>query len=182
MPGRKSEPEAQETADERIEMEIKGIILEPKTRSPVVVLKDENDTRLLPIWIGGAEAQAIASRLQGVQFPRPMTHDLLLSILEELGGTVEEVVICRLERNTYYAVIRVRRGNEVLDVDSRPSDALAIALRAEVPVYVLRSVLDRAAAREASEDAPADTDLSKEEEALRRLRDLSAEDLGKYKM
>lgn len=169
-------------ADLRVRMEIKGLILEPRSRSPVVVLKDEESSRLLPIWIGTAEAQAIANRLQGVQFPRPMTHDLLLATIEALEASVDEVVISRLEKNTFYAVIHLRRGSDRLEIDSRPSDALALALRADAPVFVLQSVLDRAATLDGDQEGAADTDLSKEEEALRRLRELSPDDLGKYKM
>ncbi len=161
---------------EPIRMQIKALMLDPSSQLPVVVLRDEEGRLFLPIWIGAPEANAIALRIEGVEPPRPMTHDLLRSALERLGAAVEKVVICDLRDNTFYALIHLNREGEALTLDSRPSDAIALALRVGAPIFVLRSVLDKAQAIDLSSPAADDERLKK------WFEELSPDDLGKYKM
>lgn len=164
-----------ETSDP-IRMEIKALMLDPSSQLPVVVLRDADGRLFLPIWIGAPEANAIALRIEGVEPPRPMTHDLLCASLERLGARVEKVVICDLKENTFYALIHLRVNGDEVTIDSRPSDAIALALRAEAPIFVLRSVLEKAQAIDLSSEAT-------DEERLKKwLEEISPEDLGKYKM
>jgi len=125
-------------------MSVYAVLYSWLSRDRIVLLKENQGERYLPIWIGQAEAEAIALRLQGTAVPRPMTHDLLLSMIEELSGTMRYVVVNDLNNNTFYAGIAVDHNSEVQLVDSRPSDAIALAVRADVPIYVEESVLDKA--------------------------------------
>ena len=161
---------------EELRMEIKGLMLDPTSNVPIVILRDEESDLFLPIWIGVFEANAIALEIEGVDAPRPMTHDLLLSSLRTLGAGVERIVISDLQDSTFYALIHLDRGGEKLTVDSRPSDALALALRAEAPIFVLRSVLEKANAVDLDQGA------SEEEKIKKMLEELGPEDLGKYEM
>lgn len=161
---------------EELRMEIKGLMLDPSSNVPIVILRDEESDVFLPIWIGVFEANAIALRIEGVQPPRPMTHDLLLSSFETLGAAIERIVISDLQESTFFAVIHLDRKGEKLTIDSRPSDAIALALRAEAPIFVLRSVLEKARAVELDEGA------TEEEKIRKMLEELSPEDLGKYTM
>ena len=157
-----------------VRMEIKGLMLDPNTNVPIVVLRDEEGAVFLPIWIGVFEANAIALRLENVATPRPMTHDLLRSALEKLGAHIEKVVISELRESTFYARIHVQRDGDAVEIDARPSDAIALALRSEAPIFVLAPVL---AAAQAVNLATSD------EEKLREwLEKVSPEDLGKYEM
>lgn len=157
-------------------MEIRGLMLDPTSNVPIVVLRDEDNQVFLPIWIGVFEANAIALRIENVEPPRPMTHDLLRSVLDQVGARVQKVVISDLQDNTFFALIHVDRSGEELRIDARPSDAIALALRAEVPIYVLRPVLEKAKAVDLASQAT-------DEEKLRKwLEEISPEDLGKYKM
>jgi bifunctional DNase/RNase len=166
-----TEPEAEE-----IRMEIRGLMLDPSSNVPIVILRDVDNQVFLPIWIGVFEANAIALRIENVEPPRPMTHDLLRSVLEEVGVTVRKVVISDLQDNTFYALIHADRDGEQFRLDARPSDAIALALRAEVPIYVLRPVLDKAKAVDLASAAD-------DEEKLKKwLEEISPEDLGKYTM
>ncbi|MCH9648085.1 MAG: bifunctional nuclease family protein [Deltaproteobacteria bacterium] len=162
---------------EEILMKVKGLVLDPDSKMPIVVLQDQNGENLLPIWIGVFEANAIAMSLESVDTPRPMTHDLLFSLISELGGEVSRIVITDLRDSTFYALIYVEQEDRSsLEIDARPSDALALALRAEVPFYVTQQVLDKASV---------DDRLSKltEEERLKKwLEEVKPEDLGKYTM
>ncbi|HEX4962697.1 MAG TPA: bifunctional nuclease family protein, partial [Thermoanaerobaculia bacterium] len=133
-------------SDEELQVEIKGLMLDPSSNVPIVILRDVHSQMFLPIWIGVFEANAIALRLEGVEPPRPMTHDLLRSLLEQLGGKVEKIVISDLRESTFFAVIHVRNQSSALTIDARPSDAIALALRTESPIFVLRTVLDKAQA------------------------------------
>ncbi len=143
---------------------------------PIVVLRDEDSKVFLPIWIGVFEANAIALRIEGIDPPRPMTHDLLHSSLVELGASVKKVTICELKENTFYALISLQLNNGEIAIDSRPSDAIALALRAEAPIFVLDSVLQRAKAIDLATDEP-------DEERLKKwLEEVKPEDLGKYTM
>jgi uncharacterized protein len=126
-----------------VRMQVHKVGLDPQ-RLPLVLLADENVKRLLPIWIGNFEAHAITTQLQGRDFPRPLTHELLLAVLTGLGGRLEEVQVTRLEAGVFYAVLVIASPSGRLEIDSRPSDALALAVATAVPIYVAESVLDEA--------------------------------------
>jgi uncharacterized protein len=160
----------------QIEMTIKGLMIDPITNMPIVVLRDLDGQRILPIWVGVFEANAIALQIENVQTPRPMTHDLLRNLLSDLSATVERVVVCELKENTFYATVQVRVGERTLAVDARPSDAIALALRTASPIFVEDAVIQSARGAESSSD-------SVDVERLRKwLEGLSEDDLGKYKM
>jgi len=129
-----------------IEMELSGLGFDPRNMSPIVLLKDKDERNFLPIWIGMFEAAAIAMQLQDFQPPRPMTHDLIVSIFEQLHGTVERVVISDIKEDTFYSVleVRVKDQKETLKIDCRPSDAIAVAVRVNVPIYVVENVMMKA--------------------------------------
>lgn len=171
--GREPENTAMPDAAE-VRMEIKGLMLDPNTNVPIVVLRDEEAHVLLPIWIGVFEANAIALRLENVQTERPMTHDLLRAALEQLGGQIEKIVISELRDSTFYARIHVQRKGDAIVIDARPSDAIALALRAESPIFVLAPVLQAA---QAVNLATSDEDKLKE-----WLEKVKPEDLGQYEM
>jgi bifunctional DNase/RNase len=162
---------------EWIEMQIKGLLMDPNHDVPVLILRAVGGNLLLPIWIGLPEANAIAMAIEGVGTPRPMTHDLLGSCIAGLGGTVEKVEIWGLLEGTFHARIRLLRdGGQPVEVDSRPSDAIALAVRTESPIWVARAVLEAALSSELATDAP-------DEERLKAwLEQARPEDLGKYKM
>ena len=165
------------SGDDTIQMMIKGLILDPSSNVPIVVLRDEGSQIFLPIWIGVFEANAIALQLEGVVSPRPMTHDLLRATLETLGAEILRIVISDLRENTFFAHIDLRHRGEELAIDARPSDAIALALRADAPIFVLRQVLEKAQAVDLLANA------DNEEEKVRRwLEELDPDDLGKYKM
>ena len=132
-----------------IEMRIKGLVVDPLSKMPIIVLEDLGSERVLPIWIGVFEANAIALTMEKVPTPRPMTHDLMLKIVQELGGKLQKVVIDKLENNTFHAKLHILKedGQEVV-IDSRPSDSVAIALRAKVPVFVEEDILKTASVYE----------------------------------
>lgn len=157
-----------------IPMSIKGLMLDPISNSPIVVLKDDGDETFLPIWVGIFEANAIALQLESVETPRPMTHDLLKNVLQELQASISRIVINDLQDSTFYARIYLTAGGRDLEIDSRPSDAIALALRVKAPIFVADHVLDQAQTIEPDEDA--------EEKMKKWLEDASPEDLGKYKM
>jgi bifunctional DNase/RNase len=160
----------------QIEMSIKGLMIDPITNMPIIVLRDEEGQRLLPIWVGVFEANAIALQIENVQTPRPMTHDLLKSVITDLDGIVERIVVCDLRENTFYARIHIRVQQRALTIDARPSDAIALALRAQAKIFVEESVITGAQGVEASKES---MDVGR----LRKwLEGLSDEQLGKYKM
>src|SRR5499427_9927227 len=159
-----------------MEMKIRGLMMDPATNMPIVILKDANGPTLLPIWVGIYEANAIALEIEKVATPRPMTHDLIKSLLLGLDTCVRKVVVNELKDDTFYAVIWLDRDGEVISVDSRPSDALAIALRLDCPIYVEESVL------KSSKSVAAVSEAGSNEELRRWLENLNDEDLGRYKM
>jgi uncharacterized protein len=161
---------------EELRMEIKGLMLDPSSNVPIVILKHEASQVFLPIWIGVFEANAIALRIEGVDTPRPMTHDLIRATLEQLGARVEKVVISDLKDNTFYALIHLQRNGESVHVDARPSDAIALALRTEAPIFVTKPVLDKAQAVDLA------SQISDDEKLRKWLEEVSPEDLGKYEM
>jgi bifunctional DNase/RNase len=130
--------------DSAVEMFVGGLVLDPATQAPIVVLKDESGEVTLPIWIGIPEATSIASAIKQVTMARPLTHDLFFDLLHEVGVTVQRVVITELKESTYFAELVLGQGDRVIVLDSRPSDAIAMALRASAPIYVAQSVLDQA--------------------------------------
>lgn len=130
--------------EDAVEMFVGGLVLDPNSQAPVVVLKDESGKLNLPIWIGIAEATSIASVLKDLNMARPLTHDLLSTILTESGVSLERVLITALKDSTYYAELILSQGDKVHIIDSRPSDAIALALRAEAPIFVARDVLEQA--------------------------------------
>lgn len=130
--------------EDAIEMFVGGLVLDPKTQAPVIILKDEQAQYCVPIWIGMAEATSIASAIKQMAMPRPLTHDLMYSILGEVGVQVQRVVITDLKDSTYFAELVLSYGEKAIIMDSRPSDAIAIALRASAPIYVTSSVVNQA--------------------------------------
>lgn len=158
-----------------VPMSIKGLMLDPVSNSPIVVLKDESERFFLPIWVGIFEANAIALRLENVATPRPMTHDLLRNMIADLDARVARVVINDLRDSTFFAQIRVITGGKTLEVDARPSDAIALALRTEAPIFVAQSVLDQA------QTISPDGDDS-DEKLKKWFEQLGPDDMGKYKM
>ena len=158
-----------------IEMFIKGLMIDPVTSMPIVILRDANNQRTLPIWVGPVEANAIALQIENVSPARPMTHDLLRRALEDLGATIQRVVISGLQGGTFFAYLQLDQGGRPVFLDSRPSDAIALSLRAKAPVFVDASVLDEARSVDLS------SDQADRERLQRWLESLDPDDLG-YKM
>jgi bifunctional DNase/RNase len=161
---------------QELRVEIRGLMLDPSSNVPIVILRDTQSQLFLPIWIGVFEANAIALKIEGVEPPRPMTHDLLRLMLDQLGAQVEKIVISDLKESTFFAVIHVQHGGQSVGIDARPSDAIALALRAEAPIFVLRSVLDKAQAAELA------TDANDEEKLKKWLEEINPDELGKWTM
>jgi bifunctional DNase/RNase len=162
-----------------IEFKIKGLMMDPITNSPIVVLQDSASDTLLPIWVGIFEANAIALQIEKVDTPRPMTHDLMKGLLNHLNARVTKIVVTELKDNTFYALIFLNVDGKIITVDSRPSDAIALALRTDSPIFVTDDVI-------AKSSSAASTTLSAErsspEDIKQWLENLNPEDLGKYKM
>src|SRR5512145_698452 len=129
------------SGDNFIRMTVGGLTLDPVTKTPIVILKDPDNKLNLPIWIGLLEATAMATELEGIKMARPMTHDLLRNLLDELGAAVEAIEVTDLRDNTYYALIHLEVGGQRLAIDCRPSDAISLALRTKSPIYVAKKVL-----------------------------------------
>ena len=163
-----------------LEMKVFGLALDPLTNAPIIILKDSNDKNVLPIWIGPLEASAIATELEKIQLARPMTHDLLKEILKSLDITVPKIEITNLEDNVYYAVIHLVSGNNHYTVDARPSDAIAVALRTNSPIFVEKKVLEKSRYIDSSRHE--DKDRDRQAEWLDMLENLSSKNFGKYKM
>ena len=160
----------------QIEMSIKGLMVDPITNTPIVILRDRDGQRVLPIWVGIFEANAIALQIENVTTPRPMTHDLLRNVIHDLNATVQKIVVCDLQENTFYALIYLAMNGDTLTIDARPSDAIALALRTRAPIFVEESVIDNAKPFDAAVDKP-------DAERLHKwLESLDPDDLGKYKM
>ena len=159
-----------------VEMKIRGLMMDPVTNMPIVILKETGSETVLPIWVGIFEANAIALEIEKVSTPRPMTHDLLRNLLVGLDATVLKVVVTELKEDTFYAVIWLDRGGEVIGIDSRPSDAIALALRMDCPIYVEEEVLA------SSKPAANATDRVTSEDLRKYLENLGDDDLGRYKM
>ena len=159
-----------------LEMKIRGLMMDPVTNMPIVILKDLGGNAVLPIWVGIYEANAIALEIEKVTTQRPMTHDLIKSLLLGLNTGLKKVVVNELKDDTFYALIWLERDGELISVDSRPSDALALALRLDCPIFVDDSVL------KSSKVSAAAADKVNNEELRRWLENLNDEDLGRYKM
>jgi uncharacterized protein len=159
-----------------MEMKIRGLMMDPVTNMPIVILKDINGNSVLPIWVGIYEANAIALEIEKVTTQRPMTHDLIKTLLLGLNTGIRKVVVSELRDDTFYAVIWLERNGELISVDSRPSDALALALRLDCPIYVEDAVL------KSSKLSASTADKINNEELRRWLENLNDEDLGRYKM
>jgi bifunctional DNase/RNase len=159
-----------------IEMKIRGLMMDPVTNLPIVILKDVGSETLLPIWVGVYEANAIALEIEKVATPRPMTHDLIRNVLSGLDAFVHRVVVTELREDTFYAVIWLERNGQIISIDSRPSDALALALRADCPIFVDEEVI------KTSKTATATAERPGTEELKTWLEGLNDDDLGKYKM
>jgi hypothetical protein len=163
-------------ADAEVEMQIRGLMIDPLTNMPIVVLKDVGSDTVLPIWVGIFEANAIALELEKTATPRPMTHDLMRNMARGLNAVVSKVVVSELREDTFYAVIWMEQDGQIVALDSRPSDAIALALRWDCPIFAHRSVL---------ENAKQVTDGSQKndsEEMRRWLENLNDDDMGHYKM
>jgi len=159
-----------------VEMKIRGLMMDPVTNMPIVILKDVNGASVLPIWVGIYEANAIALEIEKVSTPRPMTHDLLKNLLLGLETRVHKVVVSDLRDDTFYALIWLERDGQVISIDSRPSDALALALRVDCPIYVEDEVLKN------SKVSSVASDKVNNEELRKWLENLNDEDIGRYKM
>jgi bifunctional DNase/RNase len=160
----------------QIEMTFKGLIVDTVTNMPIVILRDKEGQRMLPIWVGTCEANAIALQIENISTPRPMTHDLLRSVITGLKATVQKIVVCDLQENTFYALIYLSINGDTVAIDARPSDAIALALRTKSPIFVEETVIDHAKPADFSADN-ADSDR-----LHKWLESLDPDDLGKYKM
>src|ERR1700757_4099596 len=160
----------------QIEMSIKGLMVDPITNTPIVILRDQEGQRVLPIWVGIFEANAIALQIENISTPRPMTHDLLRNVIQDLNATVQKIVVCDLQENTFYALIYLALNGDTVTIDARPSDAIALALRTRAPIFVEETVIDNAKPFDFATEKP-------DAERLHKwLESLDPEDLGKYKM
>ena len=159
-----------------LEMKIKGLMIDPITNMPIIILRDPSSSAVLPIWVGIFEANAIALQIEKIVTPRPMTHDLLKSMIAGLQASVEKVVITDLKENTFYAIIFINHQGQQFPIDSRPSDALALALRTGSPIFVNTEVIEKARNTDLTKDAG-------ESERIRKwLENLDPEEMGKYEM
>ncbi len=172
-----------------VKVRVQSLGLDRATNTPVVILQEEEGDRILPIWIGPSEASAIAMQLAAWSFSRPLTHDLLVSVVGGLGGTLDRVIITKVEGNTYYAELVLRRGEEIIAVDARPSDSIAVALRMNAPIFAESSLLERVSveiAEHESPDLPAGPPppAPRPEAAQENLQDylkrLTPEDFGRF--
>ena len=159
-----------------VEMRIKGLMIDPITNMPIVILREKDGSKVLPIWVGIFEANAIALQIENIQTPRPMTHDLLKNIIIDMRASVSKIVVNQLKDNTFYALIFLEQNGEIIRIDARPSDAIALALRTESPIYVEEEVIAGAKSSETMKDA-VDT-----ERLQKWLENLDPDELGKYKM
>ncbi len=160
----------------QIEMTIKGLMVDPVTNVPIVILRDKDGQKVLPIWVGIFEANAIALQIENISTPRPMTHDLLRNVIHDLKAEIQKIVVSDLKENTFYALIYLEMNGEPVAIDARPSDAIALALRARAPIYVEDRVIDNAKTIDFMPDKENADRLQK------WLESLDPEDMGKYKM
>lgn len=159
-----------------IEMTIKGLMVDPITNMPIIILRDRDGQKVLPIWVGVFEANAIALQIENIHTPRPMTHDLLKNVIQDLHAAVERIVVCDLKDNTFFALIHLQTTGGPVAIDARPSDAIALALRTRAPILVDESVIDNAKQVDFADDK------QNTERLQQWLESLDTDDLGKYKM
>jgi hypothetical protein len=160
----------------QIEMTIKGLMIDPITNMPIIILRDKDGQRVLPIWVGVFEANAIALQIENVSTPRPMTHDLLRNVIQDLQARIVKIVVSDLKENTFFALIYLKRNGDCIVVDARPSDAIALALRARAPIFVEDAVIDSARSLDITPEKADSERLQK------WLESLDPDELGKYKM
>ena len=160
----------------QIEMTIKGLMVDPITNMPIIILRDKDGQRVLPIWVGVFEANAIALQMENITTPRPMTHDLLKNVISDLNGQIQKIVVSDLKENTFYALIYLQVNGEPVAIDARPSDAIALALRAQAPIFVEDRVIDHA---KTVDFAPEKGDS---ERLQKWLESLDPDTMGRYKM
>ena len=160
----------------QIEMTIKGLMVDPITNTPIVILRDKEGQKVLPIWVGIFEANAIALQIENIATPRPMTHDLLRNVIHDLKASVQKIVVCDLQENTFYALIYLGLNGDTVAIDARPSDAIALALRTRAPIFVEDAVIDNA------KNVDVTSEKSDADRLHKWLESLDPEDLGKYKM
>ena len=160
----------------QIEMTIKGLMVDPITNMPIIILRDKDGQRVLPIWVGVFEANAIALQIENVTTPRPMTHDLLKNVIQDLKARIQKIVVSDLRENTFYALIYLDTDGETVAIDARPSDAIALALRAHAPIFVEDTVIANA---KTVDFVPEKGDA---ERLQKWLENLDPDELGKYKM
>jgi uncharacterized protein len=160
-----------------IEVRIRGLMMDPATNMPIVVLKDVGSDTVMPIWVGIFEANAIAIEIEKVAAPRPMTHDLTRNLMRHMNGELEKIVITELRDDTFFAILWIRQGGELMTLDARPSDAIALALRADCPIFVSEQVMQSA---KLNMNGPPEGPTA--EELRGWLEGLNDEDLGRYKM
>ena len=176
LPGFKPEPDTQETSEPDIEVRIRGLMMDPSTKMPIVVLNDLSGEVVLPIWVGLFEANAIALEIEKATTPRPMTHDLLRNIIHGLNARVTRVVVGALREDTFHATIWMDQDGEVIALDARPSDAIALALRSDCPIFVSKQLLENARIASGGSTSLAPDDLR------RWLENLNDDEMGRYKM
>ena len=164
-----------------IEVKVFGLAMDPMTGTPIVILKDLQEKKAIPIWIGLFEASAIATQMEGIDLARPMTHDLLNGILKILDVKVLKIIINDLKNNTFFATIHILKDDVPIEVDARPSDAIALALRADAPIFVDEKIIERSTNVDFGKKT-ADLNKCTNEELDDFLENLSSEDFGKYKM
>ena len=160
----------------QIEMSIKGLMVDPITNTPIVILRDKEGQKVLPIWVGIFEANAIALQIENIGTPRPMTHDLLRNVIHDLKAEVQKIVVCDLQDNTFYALIYLTLNGGTMAIDARPSDAIALALRTRAPIFVEDTVIDHAKTVDFT------TEKTDSDRLHKWLESLDPDDLGKYKM
>ena len=161
-------------------MNISGLTVDPLTNSPIVILREVDGDKTLPIWIGLLEATAIASELEGIKFSRPMTHDLLNNMLEMVDVQVSKIEVCDLKENTYFALIHFKQGEKEMSIDARPSDALALSLRVSAPIFVDEEIINKSKEIDLKPEAEDKSEQGKKWQKL--LEALHPDDFGKYKM
>jgi hypothetical protein len=176
-----------------VEVRVESLGLDRATSTPVVLLREHDGERMLPIWIGPGEASSIAMQLAGMKFSRPLTHDLFVSMLSGLGGTLKRVLITRVESDTYFAELIIHRGDEMISVDARPSDSIAVALRLKAKIFAQESLLDRTSIEVHAEETSSELELCEPivgvgdtesrvgaQELKEYLRKLNPEDFGRF--
>ena len=176
LPGFKPEPEASLAAEPDVEVRIRGLMMDPSTHMPIVVLNDLAGEVVLPIWVGQFEAHAILLEIQKETTPRPLTHDLLRNVIHGLNARVTRVVVGALREDTFHATVWMEQAGELIALDARPSDAIALALRSDCPIFVSRRLLEQARLASSGSASAAPDDLR------RWLENLNDDEMGRYKM